>query len=263
MGGPTGTQADSDITVGYNNQGSEELFARTADGSVWHNFYEGAGVWSGWYEGGGPTGVQIVSDLSVGINQYGNEELFALGSDGSVWHDYLESAGSWSGWGTLSGPSGVGIVSDITVGYKTKVRRVFARTSDGSVWHNFYEVLALVWLVRLRMATRGADRLGPLRGITGTETRNCSPSPQMDPCGTTTWKLRGTGPDGGLSAARVVQPSCPTSPWATTTKAQKSCLPARQTVRCGTTSTKALAPGLAGTTSDLQAALHSVPTLAT
>jgi len=116
LSGPSGVGIVSDITVGYNNQGSEELFARTADGSVWHNFYEGAGVWSGWYDFGGPTGVQIVSDLSVGSTSTGTKSSSPSAPTGSVWHDYLESAGSWSGWGTLSGPSGVGIVSDITVG---------------------------------------------------------------------------------------------------------------------------------------------------
>ncbi|MGO9898309.1 MAG: putative Ig domain-containing protein [Solirubrobacteraceae bacterium] len=100
------------ITVGATN---DEIFGRSSDGSVWHNWLiASTGGWSDWGSMGGASGVTLTSDVAVGYNQFGAEELFARASDGSVWHDYLiAGTGGWSGWGSLGAPSGATLTSDI------------------------------------------------------------------------------------------------------------------------------------------------------
>jgi Peptidase family M23/Putative Ig domain len=141
LGGASGVTLRSDVSVGYNQSGSEELFARASDGSVWHDYFiPGSSSWSGWGSLGGASGVTLRSDVSVGYNQSGSEELFARASDGSVWHDYfIPGTSSWSGWGSLGGASGVTLRSDVSVGYnQSGSEELFARASDGSVWHDYF-----------------------------------------------------------------------------------------------------------------------------
>ncbi len=159
LGGPSGATLTSDIAVGYNQFGAEELFARASDGSVWHSYLNaGTGGWSGWGPLGGPSGATLTSDIAVGYNQFGAEELFARASDGSVWHSYLNAGtGGWSGWGPLGGPSGATLTSDIAVGYNQfGAEELFARASDGSVWHSY-----------LNAGTGGWSGWGPLGGPSG------------------------------------------------------------------------------------------------
>jgi hypothetical protein len=141
LGGAAGVTLQSNVAVGYNASGNEELFARASDGSVWHDYFiPGSSSWSGWGTLGAPTGATLQSDVSVGYNAGGSEELFARASDGSIWHDYfIPGTSSWSGWGSLGGASGVTLRSDVSVGYnQSGSEELFARASDGSVWHDYF-----------------------------------------------------------------------------------------------------------------------------
>jgi len=62
----------------------EELYGRTADAGVWHDYYDPIHNWSGWYPMGAPSGGTLSSDVSVGFNELGNEELFAVATDGRL-----------------------------------------------------------------------------------------------------------------------------------------------------------------------------------
>jgi putative Ig domain-containing protein/List-Bact-rpt repeat protein len=65
LGAPSGATLTSDIAVGYNQFGAEELFARASDGSVWHSYLNaGTGGWSGWGPLGAPPGATLTSDIA-------------------------------------------------------------------------------------------------------------------------------------------------------------------------------------------------------
>ena len=141
LGSAAGATLQSDVSVGYNASGSEELFAGASNGSVWHDYFiPGSGSWSGWTSLGRASGVTLQSDISVGYNASGSEELFARASDGSVWHDYfIPGSSSWSGWGSLGSAAGATLQSDISVGYNQGgCEELFARASNGSVWHDYF-----------------------------------------------------------------------------------------------------------------------------
>ena len=106
LGAPSGATLVSNVTVGYNPGGNEELFALDSQGNVWHDYFNTTTGWSGWGSLGAPSSATLTDDVAVGTNSSGNEELFALGSDGSVWHDFFNTTTGWSGWGSLGAPSG-------------------------------------------------------------------------------------------------------------------------------------------------------------
>ncbi len=118
------------LTVGQNQDGRMEIFARGSDGAVWHNWQtEPNGNWSGWASLGG-----WIDMLTIGQNADGRLEIFARGSDGAVWHNWqTEPNGNWSGWASLGG-----WIDILTVGKNADGRlEIFARGGDGAVWHNW------------------------------------------------------------------------------------------------------------------------------
>ncbi len=118
------------LTVGQNQDGRMEVFARGGDGAVWHNWQTAPnGNWSGWASLGG-----WIDMLTVGQNQDGRMEVFARGGDGAVWHNWQTAPnGNWSGWASLGG-----WIDILTVGKNQDGRmEIFARGGDGAVWHNW------------------------------------------------------------------------------------------------------------------------------
>ena len=118
------------LTVGKNQDGRLEVFARGSDGAVWHNWQVVPnGNWSGWNSLGG-----WVDIVSVAANQDGRLELFARGADGAVWHNWqVAPNGNWSGWNSLGG-----WVDLISVGQNADGRlEIFARGADKALWHNW------------------------------------------------------------------------------------------------------------------------------
>ena len=118
------------LTVGSNQDGRMEVFARGGDGAVWHNWQTAPNNgWSGWDTLGG-----WVDMIAVGQNQDGRLEVFARGGDGAVWHNWQTTPnGNWSGWDSLGG-----WIDRLAVGKNQDGRlELFARGGDGAVWHNW------------------------------------------------------------------------------------------------------------------------------
>src|SRR5204862_141532 len=103
-----------DVSVGYNNGGFEELFARDSSGTVWHNYLGPANAWSGWGKLPTTATPALVGNVSVGYNNDPIEELFARDSSGTVWHNYLfEPNNQWSGWSKIPTTNTPSLVSDV------------------------------------------------------------------------------------------------------------------------------------------------------
>ncbi len=168
----------SPCTVGRNQDGRLEVFARGYNNQIYHNYQNPDRSWSGWTSLGGD-----IRDIPVvAMNSDGRLEVFARGADNSVVHCWQTAPNS--GWsqvysmggnitgvpvlGTLpdgrlemfvrwsngavyhawqtppNGWSGFaslgGSITDIpAVGRNQDGRmEVFARTSNGTVWHNYH-----------------------------------------------------------------------------------------------------------------------------
>jgi hypothetical protein len=99
------TEALSQFTDGpsvvANSDGRLEIFARSADGAVWHNWQTSpGGSWSGWNSLGG----WISGRPAATINADGRLDVFVLGGGNTVYHNYQTSpGGGWSGWISLGG----------------------------------------------------------------------------------------------------------------------------------------------------------------
>jgi hypothetical protein len=194
LGVPSSATLVSNVSVGYNSSGEEELFARASDGSVWHDYFiPGTSSWSGWGSLGGASGITLRSDVSVGYNQSGSEELFARASDGSVWHDYfIPGSSSWSGWGSLGSAAGETLQSNVSIGYnQSGSEELFARASDGSVWHDYFIPGSSSW-----------SGWGSLAGASGVTLRSdVSTSESATPLA-----ALGSGPTAMTGAATAVSP---------------------------------------------------------
>jgi acylphosphatase len=89
------------LTVGNNQDGRLEVFARGMDQALWHIWQVAPNNgWSGW----GSLGGQI-DLLTVGNNQDGRLEVFARGTDQALWHIWQVAPNNgWSGWDSLDVP---------------------------------------------------------------------------------------------------------------------------------------------------------------
>jgi acylphosphatase len=88
------------LAVAQNDDGRIEIFARGADGALWHNWQTAPNNgWSGWGSMGG-----WIDRLDVSHNADGRMEVFARGSDAAVWHKWQTApSNGWSGWNSMGG----------------------------------------------------------------------------------------------------------------------------------------------------------------
>jgi hypothetical protein len=102
----SGESITGDPAVALNSDGRLEVFARGADGGLWHNWQTAPPVsyianWSGWE----PLGGQITSDPAVALSCAGRLEVFALGTGNTLMHIWqtVPHGGPWSAWASLPG----------------------------------------------------------------------------------------------------------------------------------------------------------------
>src|SRR5439155_552270 len=107
--------------------GRLDVFARLADGSLGHKWYNNG--WSGWESLGGVLG----GDPGAVSWAPGRIDTFVRGTDSQLWHRWYENG--WSAWETLGGniASGPAISS-----WASGRLDVFARLPDGSLGHKWY-----------------------------------------------------------------------------------------------------------------------------
>ncbi len=116
------------LSVGSNQDGRLEVFARGMDQALWHIWQVAPNSgWSGWSSLGGQ-----IDLLSVGSNQDGRLEVFARGMDQALWHIWQVAPNNgWSGWSSLGGQ-----IDLLSVGSNQDGRlEVFVRGMDKSLYH--------------------------------------------------------------------------------------------------------------------------------
>ncbi|MFE1453393.1 matrixin family metalloprotease [Streptomyces olivaceoviridis] len=82
-----GGRASSNISTGVNRDGRVEIFARSTNSVVYHQWQWTTAPnspWSGWHSMGG----RALSDVAVSRNADGRMEIFALGGDNAVYHQW-------------------------------------------------------------------------------------------------------------------------------------------------------------------------------
>jgi hypothetical protein len=125
----------SDPSVISRSDGTLEVFARLADGSIGYDAVPTPGPgasWSGWRSLGG----SMASPPVAVVNRDGSPEVFALASDGSLVHNYY--IGAWSGWQRLA--TGNVFTGTPTVAKNRDGRlEVFVRTRAGALDHIWQE----------------------------------------------------------------------------------------------------------------------------
>ncbi|MES2114776.1 MAG: hypothetical protein V4578_06475 [Pseudomonadota bacterium] len=118
--------------------GLMEVFARGADGAVWHQWQTAPNNgWSGWYSLGG-----WVDLIEVAQNDDTRLEVFARGGDGALWHNWQTApGGAWSGWYSMGG-----WIDRLEVARNADGRlEVFARGGDGALWHQWQTAPSNGW----------------------------------------------------------------------------------------------------------------------
>ncbi|MDQ7806448.1 hypothetical protein Q5425_22130 [Amycolatopsis sp. A133] len=117
--------------VARTSDGRLELFARGADGQIWHAWQNQAGTtdWSSW----SGLGDSFAADPAAIANQDGRLEVFAVAPEGRLRHKWQYPFG-WNGWADLGGPvtgrPGAGRHPDGRL-------EVFARHPDGTIFHTW------------------------------------------------------------------------------------------------------------------------------
>jgi hypothetical protein len=118
--------------------GRMEVFARGADGAVWHQWQTAPNNgWSGWYSLGG-----WVDLIEVAQNDDTRLEVFARGGDGALWHNWQTApGGDWSGWYSMGG-----WIDRLAVARNADGRlEIFARGGDGALWHQWQTAPSNGW----------------------------------------------------------------------------------------------------------------------
>jgi hypothetical protein len=128
---PGGALSDPDATL--NQPGGLVVFARGADGAIWH-CWQGQmnGNWSGWAS----LGSIATSGPGATLYRDGRRVVFVRGTDNTIWHRWQTTPnGNWSGWESIGAPPG-GATSDPDATLNQPGGLVaFTRGADGAIWH--------------------------------------------------------------------------------------------------------------------------------
>lgn len=112
-----------------------EVFARGADGAVYHKFWDGS-KWNGWFGLGG----EIKGAPSVVIPSPGTLDVYVWGSDDRLWQKWWDGK-SWNpsdeGWAPHSDGRLLGSAPSVVCDGPA-IRDVYARSRTGSVIHKFW-----------------------------------------------------------------------------------------------------------------------------
>ncbi len=132
---PQGTGLSSGPAIASWGNDRLDTAVRGTDGSIWHQWYDGAGWHSGESLGRPAPGIAPSAPSLVSWAP-GRLDLFVQGADNQLWHRWYE--GGWSGWEPLSSPtagisSGPGVAS-----WAPNRLDVFARGPGDGLWHRWW-----------------------------------------------------------------------------------------------------------------------------
>ena len=138
---PAGGSA-SDVQVGRNYLGNQEMYIVAKNGNVYHRFATpGLGTgWSEWDTLGGPAGTSVAFGVHVGRNDSNNQELYVVGANGVMYHDFATPGrgSGWNGWDPMAPVAGVTPKGDMNVGLNfLGNQELYFVGSDNQVYHNF------------------------------------------------------------------------------------------------------------------------------
>ena len=108
-----------------------DVYARGADGGVWHKWWNGA-KWSGWEDLGG----EIQGSPGVVIAG-GKTHIYARGMDDALWEKYRDGS-SWSEW-RRHDDGGILTSGPCVVSSNPNHRDVYARGADGGAWRKWWD----------------------------------------------------------------------------------------------------------------------------
>jgi alpha-galactosidase len=153
-----GTLTDAP-TVAFTSPTSWTVFARGADGQVWHR-----GPTTGWTSIGAPGGVPTYGRPSA-VTDANGTYVAVRTADDQVWWRTADSSGTWSAWTALGG-----VVSGSPTLLATEGRvYLFARASDYTIWQrNFVDGSWGGWFPRGEFASNAVTgALGAAAGANG------------------------------------------------------------------------------------------------
>jgi hypothetical protein len=160
---PVGVRRTDRLSVGFNEDGRQELFAMGADDSLWHVWQVGPNVgWSHWeslgkprdkFDSPEPPKDRDLSQPTVRANADGHLEVFSPGNGAfcNRWQEVWREGPNrvvWrrEGWNAKPAPSpGVGIAWLETARNFERQLEVIAMADDGAVWHSWQIPVAPFW----------------------------------------------------------------------------------------------------------------------
>jgi kumamolisin len=146
LGLPGGGALRGVPSVATNTDGRLEVFARAADGRVWHTWQVSpSGAWGPWYSLGFGGAAGPGSDVAAGRNGDGRLEIFAADGAGTVLHSWQTApSGGWTGFSPLGGRAITGAPGVNT--NRDGRLEVFAQAADdASVVHSWQNVPSGGW----------------------------------------------------------------------------------------------------------------------
>ncbi len=134
--------AASDVQVGRNNLGNQELYVVGRDGTVSHRYATpGSGPgWSDWNSLGAPAGTTVAFGVHAGRNYLDNQELYVVGTNGVMYHNFATpgKGSGWNGWDPMVPVAGVTPRGDLNVGLNfLGNQELYFVGSDNQVYHNY------------------------------------------------------------------------------------------------------------------------------
>ncbi|MGI8907637.1 MAG: N-acetylmuramoyl-L-alanine amidase [Candidatus Sumerlaeaceae bacterium] len=159
--GPTLNRKRYGHTVGYNDDGRQQLYFIGTDGNLysrWQNNLN-SGPWT--WEGHGNPGVTLRPGVATSTNEEGTQQIFVIGTNGNVYSKYqtMVNAG-WSGWEAHGNP-GVLLQAGIATSANADERQqFFAVGTDGNLYSKFQTTLNAGWSAWEAHGNGGS----PLRG---------------------------------------------------------------------------------------------------
>jgi kumamolisin len=135
------------IGVATNGDGRLEVFARGADGFIWHTWQAApSSGWGPWYQLGNAGGGAFVSDVTAGRNGDGRLEIAAVDGAGTVWHAWQPAPSSgWTPFGTLPGPPVAG-TPGINTNQDGRLEIFATAATDSSIIHTWQYAPSSGWV---------------------------------------------------------------------------------------------------------------------
>ena len=145
VSGPIATKMQPGATVTAlwsSNETHLDLFATSADGTVWSTWWESKYGWQTWFVIG--NGVKMQPGATVTALWRSNQthlDLFATSPDGTVWSTWWESKYSWQNWFYIDNALKLQPGATVTALWRSNETHLdlFGTSPDGTVWSTWWE----------------------------------------------------------------------------------------------------------------------------